>query len=277
MKKSRTRAGGGSGVSNVGRPIVGSLALLLLLWLFTAPLAAQEPVLEASPEVVDASPEVVTETGYEDLLEAAHSFAKAKLLADAGRLPEALAAYEHVLELDGSDPYAYLEAARFHSYLAKAARADRKQRLHLETATKYSTRARQLTPSSDDVLFQFAQIHLRLVEQNHFPSLAVATSAFEELWKGGNEELKVLLSLGQLYLWQRQSEKAAEVLQAAANRQPDHRMVQVMLVEALAGGEDREKIEGALVRLLELDPAALKYRLRLVGLLSDKRAHSRAV
>jgi tetratricopeptide (TPR) repeat protein len=214
---------------------------------------------------------------YEDLLEAAHSFAGAKLLADAGRLPEALAAYEHVLELDGSDPYAYLEAARFHSYLAKAARADRKQRLHLEKATEYSTRARQLEPTSDDVLFQFAQIHLRLVEQNHFPSLVIATGAFEELWQRGNEGLNVLLSLGQLYLWQRQGEKAVEVLQAATNRQPNHRMAQFMLVEALVGGEDRERIKEALVRLLELDPAALEYRLRLAALLSEKRFHSRVV
>lgn len=267
-KRSKSRAVSGREDTRLRGAIVGSLTVFL--WLFAGPLGAQEPASEAPTEAT-------AESEHERLLEAAHSFAGAKLLADAGRLPEALAAYEHVLELDGSDPYAYLETARFHSYLAKAARSDRKQRLHLETATEYAARARELMPANDDVLFQFAQIHLRLVEQNHFPSLAVATGAFEELWKRGNEELNVLLSLGQLYLWQRQSEKAAEVLQAAANRQPNHRMVQLMLVEALIGGEDREKIEAALVRLLELDPTALEYRLRLAEMLSDKRTHSRAV
>ena len=260
-----TREGGDSGSTNIGRPIVGALAAFL--WLLATPLLAQEASREAP-----APP-----TEHEQLLEAAHTFAEAKVLADEGRLGEALEAYEHVLELDGSDPYAYLEAARFHSYLAQAANSDRKQRQHREMATEYATRARTLEPANKDVLFHFAQIHLRLVEQNHFPSLAVATAAFEELWEGGSEDLNVLLSLGQLYLWQRQNSKAAQVLEAAANRQPDHRMIQVMLVEALLEGEDREKTEAALVKLLDLDPSAFDYRLRLAEMLSDRRDHGRAV
>lgn len=271
----------------------GFFTFAVLVWLLAGPLVASEPAASepaaSEPAVSEPTPtptpsategpalDASSPAEHQKLLEAAHSFTRAKLLADEGRIAEALAAYERALELDGSDPYAYLEAARFHSYLAQIARADRKQRLHLETATKYAARARELAPLNNDVLLQFGQVHLRMVEQNHFPSLAVATGAYEELWKQGEEDLSVLLSLGQLYLWQRQSEKAAEVLQAAADRQPNHRMIQVMLVEALIESENTEKVEGALTKLLELDPAALEYRLRLAEFLGDQEHHARAV
>ena len=253
--------------------MVRAISLLTLAFFgLSSTLSAQEAPSGPSTEAVGENP-----TSHENLLEAAHSFAQAKLLADEGRLGEAWKAYDRSLDLDGTDPYAHLESARFHTYLAQSARADRKRRTHLETATSQVARAREIAPENDDVLLQFAQIHLRMVEQNHFPSLAVATEAFETLRQRGSDDLSAYLSLGQLYLWQRRSEDAAEVLREASNRQPDHRLIQVMLVEALLGSDEKEEAETELGKLLEIDPTALEYRLRLADLLGGRRDHRAAV
>ena len=256
------------------------LTLLFLSLCLAFPAAAQESTASPVESPAGVETEEISPAATPDLavrVEAARRFAEGKLLADEGRYAQALAAYEKTLELDGSDPYLHLEVAAFHGFLAQNARGDRKQRQHLELATQHAEQARRLAPDNEDVLKQFAQVHLRLVEQNHFPSLAVATDAFEDLYEGGNRDLTSLLALGQLYLWQRQSERAAEVLEVAANQQPEHRMIQVMLVEALLGSENVAKARGALEQLLRLDPGAFEYRLRLIDIVSQSGDHGAAV
>lgn len=215
----------------------------------------------------------------QDALTAARSFADAKLLAEEGYLAKALDAYENALELDGRDPYAHMEMAQFLVYMSQVSRGERRREQHLEDAVGHAELARQLAPDNGDVLLQFAQIHLRLVEQNRYDSIPLATEAFERLIEqGGHEDdLQVLTSLGQLYLWQRDGVKAAKVLREAAALRPNFPTVQLMLVEALLGSDQKREAETVLEKLLELTPQEAEHRLRLAELRSERGDHRGAV
>ena len=213
----------------------------------------------------------------ETLLEAAGSFARGKLLADEGDLEGALAAYDRAIALDASDPYALLEVAKFQVYMAQISRNDQRQLEHLQIAADYAGEARSLAPDNDDVLRHFAQVHLRLVEQNHFDSLGPATRAFEELRERLDSDIQVLTSLGQLYLWQRENARAAEVLREASSLRPGFTMLQLMLAEALIGSGELREAEGVLESLIALDPTSLEHRLRLAELRSQRGFHRGAV
>lgn len=241
---------------------------------------------EASPSAIVELPQVpeapqvpeVPQVSTEDALSAARFFADAKLLAEDGYLAKALTAYEQALQLDGRDPYAHLEKAQFLVYMSQVSRGERRRSAHLTEATEHAQMARQLAPENVDVLRQFAQVHLRLVEQNQYESIPLATEAFEVLRaKEEEEDLQVLTSLGQLYLWQRQGEQAAEVLRLAADLRPNFPTVQAMLVEALLGSEQKREAETVLEKLLELNPNAPEQRLRLAELRSDRGDHDGAV
>ncbi len=234
-----------------------------------------------SPEApIGTTPEApIPVQGLEDeaALEAAFEFARAKILAESGSLAQALELYQRALEGDDDDPYALLEVARFHVYLAQISRSEEKQIEHLEAAAEYARQARDLAPENLDALRSYAQVQLRLVEQNRFEAIGEATEAFERIRQEKPDDLQVLLSLGQLYLWQRQAVQATAVLQEAADLEPGQRMIQVMLVEALLGTEDKAAAEKALLDLLEIDPSAGEHRLRLVELLSERGEHRAAV
>ena len=214
-----------------------------------------------------------------DALTAARAFADAKLLAEEGYLAKALDAYEQALELDGRDPYAHMEMAQFLVYMSQVSRGERRRGQHLEDAIGHAELARQLAPNNADVLLQFAQIHLRLVEQNRYESIPLATEAFESLMEqeGREDDLQVLTSLGQLYLWQRDGVKAAEVLREAADLRPNFPTVQLMLVEALLGSDQKREAETVLEKLLELTPQETEHRLRLAELRSERGDHRGAV
>lgn len=211
------------------------------------------------------------------VLQAATAFTRGKLLEEEGDLEGALAAYELALDLDGSDPYAFLEVANLHVYLAQVSNSE-KRLDYLRSAANYVAEARQLAPENLDILEHFAQTHLRLVEQNQFESLAIATEAYETLM-GENEEpnLQVLTSLGQLYLWQRQDGKAAEVLRRASALRPGFVMLQRMLVEALLGAGETAEAEANLEELIELEPGSSEHRGRLAELRSQRGDHRGAV
>lgn len=210
--------------------------------------------------------------------EAAFEFARAKLLADSGDFDQALAAYKRTIELDPGDPYSLIELARFQAYLAQIARSAAYQRELLDEAARVAGLAKNADPENVDVLETYAQVHMRLGELDPgSASLALAQGAFEILRKKQPTELPVLLSLGQLYLWQQDAAKAVEVLETAAKTSPGHRMVLNMLVEAQLAAEENEGAIDSLQQLLRADPTNVEHRIRLAELLSDDNRHREAV
>ncbi len=204
--------------------------------------------------------------------EAAFEFARAKLLAEEGSFEKALKAYERVLELDGSDPYSQIEIAKLHSYLAQISRSAGRQLENLERAAEYAGEARRIEPENLEILQSYAQIHLRLGE-HQLTALDLAQEAYEELRGRIEGDLQVLTSLGQIYLWKQQAEKAAEVLEEAVSFRPGHRMIQTMLLDALVRAERHLDAEEVLRKLLEIDPASLEHRMRLAESQSRRGDH----
>lgn len=255
-------------------PVIRVLCLLLL----PVSTLAQEPSNGSSTDLGIAAGIVDQPADREDRLEAATAFARAKLLADEGSLGAALEAYQKSIALDGSDPYGVIEVARFHVYLAQIARDDLQQKEHLETAADYAEAARALAPDALDVLDQYAQVHLRLTEQNRYESLEPATEAFERLVAEKDEpRLQTLLSLGQLYLWRREGAKAVPILRQAAGLRPRHPTIRLMLVEALMESGETREAETVLEELLDLDPSASDRRVQLAELRSQRGDHRGAV
>ena len=251
-------------------PTFDSLRRLLPRFLPPSLLGSLLLLLAAAPAAAaDVSP---------DSAEAAFQFAHAKMLADAGDFEGALEAYEKSISLDPGDPYSLVELARFQSYLAQIARSSAQQKQLLDDAAKNAAAARSAAPENADVLETYGQIHMRLGELDpSSASLALAQGAFEVLRKNEPAELPVLLSLGQLYLWQQDAAKAVEVLEAAAKTSPGHRMVLSMLVEAqLAAGENDGVID-TLRQLLRVEPANPEHRIRLAEILASRDDHQGAV
>lgn len=241
-------------------------------------VAAPSDSIEESP--TDASPEALAqpEIPPQQALAAARSFAQAKMLAEEGLFSKALTAYENALALDGRDPYAHLEMAQFLVGMAQMSRAERRRGELILQATEHGLKARNLAPENPDVLLQYGQLHLRLVEQNRLDSVPLATEALEAYRLVSEEEdMQVLTQLGQLYLWQRRGVEAADVLRLAADLRPSVPTVQLMLVEALLGSEQKREAETVLERLLVLTPQAAEHRLRLAELRSERGDHRGAV
>lgn len=205
-------------------------------------------------------------------VEAAYQFVLAKLLVEEADFGEAELAFERTLELDDSDPYSHLEVARFHYDLAYQSRSAERRRQQLVQAAEQSAIAVELAPDNRDALLLHAQIHFRLGE-HQLASLNLAQETFEKLRGMTEGDLQVLTTLGQIYFMKRQPEKAADVLQEAVAYLPNHRVVQSMLVDALLGASRFEEADAALVKLLELDPAAIDDRLRLAELRSGNGDH----
>ena len=203
-------------------------------------------------------------------------FALAKLHVDAGDFEEALAAYEKSIELDGSDPYSYLETAKFYGYLAQVSRTRQQTVGYLDKSLELLTEARARSPENPDILRLFAETHLRLGEERP-SSYAVAQGALEKLRELEPSDIRTLVSLGQIYLFSRDSAKAADVLSEASSYSPRNRMVLSMLVDALLGSDRKAEAEKALTDLIPLDPGNAEHSLKLANLLSERGENQGAV
>ncbi|MEM6455075.1 MAG: tetratricopeptide repeat protein [Acidobacteriota bacterium] len=197
--------------------------------------------------------------------EAAYQFALGKMQVEEGDYVTALRTYETALALDDDDPYARVELARFHLYLAQISRDTDRRFDHLRQAADHAARALQLAPDNADVLRAQAQIHLQLVERQT-SSLATAEQAFGRLRSLVPGDLQVLLSLGQIYLWKQEFSRAQDVLDEAAAYHPGHRMMQTMRLDATLGARDYDAADGVLEAILETDPGDFDNRLRLADL-----------
>ncbi|MEM7353243.1 MAG: tetratricopeptide repeat protein [Acidobacteriota bacterium] len=261
-----------------GRRVVWAVAALTAALTLTWPstLSAASPdqaEAKDSPVRAESGPE--TEPDSANVLEAAFQFARAKLLVDEGSFDQAAEAFDRALELDGADPYGRIEVAKFHAYLAQISRSSEKRVDHLRKAAEHSAEARQMAASNSEILQSYAQIHLRLGE--HQPSaLEQAREAYEQLRSDTTGDLQVLTSLGQIYLWKQEAEKAVDVLEEAASYLPNHRLIQTMLLESLMESGNESKAETVLEKLIEIEPASLEHRMRLAELRSERGDHRAA-
>lgn len=207
---------------------------------------------------------------------AAYQFALAKLLSVEGSLPEALAAYEEAERLSPDSPYVRLEHGQLLARLAQYSRAPGVREEYLKRAADTLRRARELAPENLDVLRAVGEVFLDLSAQDP-AALATAQEALETVRQRDPEDPQAALTLGQIYLDQRQPEKAAEVLRDLVTRLPQQRMAYALLVEALLRADKPADAEKVLADILGFDPGSLEARLTLVELQSQRGDHRSAV
>lgn len=246
---------------------------MLLLWGSPCALASSPPpAAETAPPAV-AAPSAAAAGEPND---AAYRFALAKLLAVEGSLPEALAAYEEAERLAPDSPYVRLEHGQLLARLAQYSRAPGVREEYLKKAAETLRRARELAPDNLDVLRAVGDVFLDLSAQD--PSaLATAQEALETVRQHDPDDPQAALTLGQIYLDQRQPEKAAEVLRDLVTRLPQQRMAYALLVEALLRADKSAEAEKVLGDILGFDPGSLEARLTLVELQSQRGDHHAAV
>lgn len=245
-------------------------AILLLSSTFLAGAAGAQTPAPASPAPSPSSDQAPLPA------EAAYQFALAKLLSVEGSLPEALTAYQEAERLAPDAPYVRLEHAQLLTRLAQYSRAPGVREEYLKRAADTLARAREKAPDNLDVLRAVGEVYLELSTQD--PSaLATAQSALETVRQRDPEDPQAALTLGQIYLDQRQPEKAAEVLRDLVARLPQQRMAYALLVEALLRSDKEAEAEKVLGDILGFDPASLEARLTLVELQGQRGDHRAAV
>ena len=207
---------------------------------------------------------------------AAYQFALAKLLSVEGSLPEALTAYQEAERLAPDSPYVRLEHGQLLARLAQYSRAPGVREEYLKRAAETLRRAQELAPDNLDVLRAVGEVFLDLSAQDP-AALATAQEALETVRQRDPDDPQAALTLGQIYLDQRQPEKAAEVLRDLVQRLPQQRMAYALLVEALLRADKPADAEKVLGDILGFDPGSLEARLTLVELQSQRGDHRSAV
>lgn len=244
----------------------GFSAALPLVLLSCQVLSARTPPPAGPPQQSLSAPQST----------AAYQFALAKLLSVEGSLPEALAAYEEAERLAPDSPYVRLEHGQLLARLAQYSRAPGVREEYLQRAAGTLTRARELAPDNLDVLRAVGEVYLDLSAQDP-AALATAQEALETVRQRDPDDPQAALTLGQIYMDQRQPEKAAEVLRDLVTRLPQQRMAYALLVEALLRADKSAEAEKVLGDILGFDPGSLEARLTLVELQSQRGDHRSAV
>lgn len=229
-------------------------------------LAAQTPQPSGPPPQALSEPQAT----------AAYQFALAKLLSVEGSLPEALTAYEEAERLAPDSPYVRLEHGQLLARLAQYSRAPGVREEYLQRAAATLGKAREIAPANLDVLRAVGEVYLDLSAQDP-AALATAQEALETVRQRDPEDPQAALTLGQIYMDQRQPEKAAEVLRDLVTRLPQQRMAYALLVEALLRADKSAEAEKVLGDILGFDPGSLEARLTLVELQSQRGDHHTAV
>jgi tetratricopeptide (TPR) repeat protein len=192
-------------------------------------------------------------------------FLMANLLVSDGMLPEALSAFEEAEKARPDSAYIHLEHAQLLARLAQAARLPSAQTGYLRKATDEVGKARRLAPHNLDVLRGVGLVYLEMAGQDP-AALHTALEALETVHQSDPEDLQTAISLGRLYLEQRQPAKAAEVFREVIHEAPQQRAAYALLVEALLRDDKAKEAETVLAQILDFEPAALEARLTLAEL-----------
>jgi tetratricopeptide (TPR) repeat protein len=207
---------------------------------------------------------------------ALYEFTLAKLLAVEGSVPESLTAYEEAERKAPESAYVRLEHAQLLARVAQFTRSAKARDELQQRAAATISAAEKLAPDNPDVLRAVGSIYLDLAAQQP-AAAAVAQQALEKVRKQEPADAASAVTLGQLYLDQRQPEKAAEVLRDLVTRVPQQRMAYALLVEALLRSDKQKEAESALQDILEIDPGSLEARLTLADLQSQRGDHKAAL
>src|SRR5690349_242640 len=207
---------------------------------------------------------------------ASYHFAMAKLLAVEGSLAEALSAYEEAERLAPEAPYVRLEHAQLLTRMAEYSRNPSSRDNFLHQAAEQIAFARRLAPDNLDVLRAAGSIYLDLAAKDS-GAMATAIEALEAVRRGDPADVESLLTLGRLYLDQRQPAKAAEVLRDLVTNVPQQRMAYALLVEALLQADKPAEAEAALKEILSFDTSSLEARLTLAELLDRRGDHASSI
>ncbi len=194
--------------------------------------------------------------------EATYRFAVGKVLAEEASYAEARESLLTALELDSSDPYIHLAIAELYNVLADGARSRDDRFQHLQEAASYAVSALDRAPENPDVLRVYGRVHFSLAE-NQASALRKAREAYESLREQEKEDLQILVSLGQIHLWNREFADAADVLREAASQRPGNPMIGNMLLDALLGSEAFADAAPLLAEQLAANPASVEYREQL--------------
>lgn len=199
--------------------------------------------------------------------EAAYRFSLGKLQAEQGTEEQARESFLTALELDASDPYTHLALAELDASLADGARAREARFRYLEEAASFASAALDRAPDNSDVLRVYGRVHFSLAE-NRVSALRKARDAFERLHEQHHDDLQVLVSLGQIELWNRDFPAAAEVLRQAATYRPDNPMIAGMLLDALLGSEAWAEAAPLLAARVAARPEVVEQRVQLAEIYS---------
>lgn len=243
---------------------IAALSLVSGLLAGPLPAAAQIETTETTRQAGDAS------------AAALYQFSLAKLLAVEGSVPEALTAYEEAERLAPDAPYVRIEHAQLLARVGEYSRAPGARQDYLRRAATKIAEARQIAPENLDVLKTVGSIYLdlSLVDPT---ALATAMEALEEVRRRDPADVPAALSLGQVYLDQKQPDKAAQVLRDLVTRVPQQRVAYALLIEALLRVNRGDEAEAALQEVLAFDPSSLESRLALSDLQSDRGNHESAL
>lgn len=236
------------------------------------PPAAPPPSGEATETVRPAEPGSTNPADPAAL----YQFTLAKLLAVEGSVPEALSAYEEAERLSPDSPYVRIEHAQLLARVGEYSRAPGARQEYLRRAATKINEARSIAPQNLDVLRAVGSIHLDLALQDP-AAMATALEALEEVLRREPSDVPAALNLGQVYIEQRQPEKAAVVLRELITRVPQQRVAYALLIEALLRAEKGAEAEAALAEILSFDPASIESRLTLIDLQSQRGDHEAAL
>jgi len=201
----------------------------------------------------------------EDRTEALLQFAAAKLAAVEGDLASALAGYREAEERAPQSAYVRLEHARLLERIGQGARSPRQRQEYLTEAAEKIGAARRLAPDNVDVLRAASSIYLEQASEDP-EALAAAKEVLEGVLQRDPADVGSAVTLGRLYLEDRQPAQAAEVLRELVRHVPQQRMAYALLVEALLRAERPAEAESALGEILAFDAGALEARLTLADL-----------
>lgn len=199
---------------------------------------------------------------------AAYYFLLARHLESAGKVPEAIAAIQHAIELDPASAELYTELAGLH------ARQDR-----AVDALAAADKALALDPENRDAQRILGSIFAALSEQKRAlrpgddpkQYAAQAIAALEKARRPQGVDPGLELTLGRLYLRANQHDKAIAALQSVFEQQPEYSEGGMMLA---AAQEDAGRIDDA-IRTLETtiqnNPPFFRAHVRLIALYEQQQ------
>jgi tetratricopeptide (TPR) repeat protein len=187
------------------------------------------------------------------------------MLADEGQSGEADDSFLAAIDLSPDDPYLRVDYSKFLL----------RQRRPRQAAAEVST-ARELSPDNPDILRAYAETQMKLINQDQ-DAIDKTREALEALRILDPDDIESMVTLGQIYLSESETEKAIEVFQEVLSKHSGNRMVYRLLVDALMRSGRIDEAENVLLEALEVDPYFTSARIGVAEMLGQQGRHREAV